>query len=138
MPKSTTPYRNCMNPVVHFEMPAEDRKRMIRFYESVFGWQTKQLGPEMGEFVLATTTKSDGEQNPKKPGTINGGFYQKTDDLSQTTTVTIQVDNITEHRKKVETAGGKLSGDIMDIPGVGSFASFFDTEGNRVNMIQPH
>ena len=33
-----------MNPVVHFEMPAEDRKRMVKFYSTVFGWQTQQLG----------------------------------------------------------------------------------------------
>jgi hypothetical protein len=126
-----------MNPVVHFEMPAEDRKRMISFYASVFGWQTQQLGPEMGEFVLVTTTESENNV-PKKPGTINGGFYQKTGDVSQTTTVTIQVDDIKEHMKKVEAAGGKLSGEPMEIPGVGWFVSFFDTEGNRVNMLQPH
>jgi predicted enzyme related to lactoylglutathione lyase len=126
-----------MNPVVHFEMPADDRKRMAKFYASVFGWQTQQLGPEMGDFVLVTTTESD-NNIPKKPGTINGGFYQKTGDVGQTTTVTIQVDNIKEHRKKIEAAGGKLSGEPMDIPGVGWFASFFDTEGNRVNLIQPH
>ena len=34
-----------MNPVVHFEMPAEDRTRMRAFYEKTFGWQTEQLGP---------------------------------------------------------------------------------------------
>ena len=126
-----------MNPVVHFEMPAEDRKRMVTFYSSVFGWQTQQLGPEMGEFVLVTTT--DSENNvPKKPGTINGGFYQKTGDISQTTTVTIQVDDIKEHMKRIEAAGGRLSGELMEIPAVGWFLSFFDTEGNRVNMLQPH
>jgi predicted enzyme related to lactoylglutathione lyase len=126
-----------MNPVIHFEMPADDRKRMARFYENVFGWQTQQLGPEMGEFVLVTTTESENNV-PKKPSTINGGFYQKTGDVSQTTTVTIQVDNFKEHMKKVEAAGGKLSGEPMEIPGVGLFVSFFDTEGNRVNMLQPH
>jgi hypothetical protein len=126
-----------MNPVVHFEMPAEDRKRMAKFYGSVFGWQTQQLGPEMGEFVLVTTTESDNNM-PKKPGTINGGFYQKTGDVAQTTTVTIQVDDIKAHVKKIEAAGGKLAGEPMEIPGVGWFVSFFDTEGNRVNLIQPH
>ena len=110
---------------------------MIRFYANVFGWQTQQLGPEMGEFVLVTTTDSDNNV-PKKPGMINGGFYQKTGDVSQTTTVTIEVDNIKEHMKKVEAAGGRLSGGPMEIPGVGWFVSFFDTEGNRVNMLQPH
>jgi predicted enzyme related to lactoylglutathione lyase len=37
-----------MNPVVHFEMPAEDRNRMPAFYERTFGWKTEQLAPAMG------------------------------------------------------------------------------------------
>ncbi|MFI5449628.1 MAG: VOC family protein [Candidatus Bathyarchaeia archaeon] len=48
------------------------------------------------------------------------------------------MDDIKEHMKKIEAAGGKLSGEPMDIPGVGWFASFFDTEGNRVDIPQPH
>ena len=48
-----------MNPVVHFEMPAEDRKRMSEFYKKTFGWQTQMLGPEMGDYVVVTTTESD-------------------------------------------------------------------------------
>jgi uncharacterized protein len=46
-----------MDPVIHFEMPAEDGDRVREFYESAFGWQTTPLGPEMGDFVLAFTTK---------------------------------------------------------------------------------
>jgi predicted enzyme related to lactoylglutathione lyase len=65
-----------MNPVVHFEMPAEDRKRMADFYTKVFGWKTQQLGEDMGNYVLAITTDSD-EKGPKKPGAINGGFFPK-------------------------------------------------------------
>lgn len=30
-----------MNPVVHFEMPAEDKKRMSKFYTKAFGWQLR-------------------------------------------------------------------------------------------------
>jgi hypothetical protein len=41
-----------MNPVVHFEMPAEDRKRMADFYTKVFGWKTQQIGEDMGNYVL--------------------------------------------------------------------------------------
>ena len=125
-----------MNPVVHFEMPAEDRKRMASFYSEVFGWQSKQLGPEMGDFVTVVTTESENNM-PKKPGTINGGFYQKTGDVSQTTTVTIQVEDIKAFREKIVKAGGKISGEIMEMPNLGLFLSFFDTEGNRVNLIQP-
>lgn len=126
-----------MNPVIHFEMPAEDKKRMSEFYTRAFGWQTKQLGPEMGEYVFVTTTESD-DKGPKKPGAINGGFFQKTDDKpSQYPSVVIHVDDIKEHMKKVEEAGGKVIGEPWDIPGVGLYVSFFDTEGNRVSMLQP-
>jgi predicted enzyme related to lactoylglutathione lyase len=126
-----------MDPVVHFEMPAEDRKRMSGFYTKAFGWQTNQLGPEMGDYVLVTTTQVDEKMMIKKPGAINGGFFQKTGDTSQYPSVVIQVDDIKESIKKVEEAGGKVPGEPMEIPNVGLIASFFDTEGNRVSMLQP-
>ena len=127
-----------MNPVVHFEMPAEDRKRMADFYTKVFGWKTQQLGEDMGNYVLATTTDSDENGRPKKPGAINGGFFQKTDDKpAQYPSVVIAVEDIREHMTKAEKSGGKVLGEPMDIPGVGLYVSFFDTEGNRVAMIQP-
>ena len=127
-----------MNPVIHFEMPAEDKKRMANFYTRAFGWQTEQLGPEMGEYVVATTTEPDENGRPKKPGAINGGFFQKTDDKpSQYPSVVIAVDDIKEHMRKVEEAGGKVIGEPWAIPGIGSYVSFFDTEGNRVSMLQP-
>ncbi len=127
-----------MNPVVHFEMPAEDRKRMADFYTKVFGWKTQQLGEDMGNYVLATTTDSDANGMPENPGAINGGFFQKTDDKpAQYPSVVIAVEDIKEHMTKVKESGGKVLGEPMDIPGVGLYVSFFDTEGNRVGMIQP-
>ncbi len=125
-----------MNPVVHFEMPADDNKRMITFYSKVFGWGTKELGPEMGNFVTANTTESENNQT-KSPGTINGVFYQKNGGVGQVTTLTIQVGDIAAFRESIVKAGGKISGEIMEMPGLGRFLSFFDTEGNRANLIQP-
>jgi uncharacterized protein len=126
-----------MNPVVHFEMPAADRKRMAQFYTKAFGWQTKMLGPEMGDYVTVTTTDSD-DKGPKKPGAINGGFYPKREDWpAQYPSVVIAVDDIKVSMKNVKNAGGKVLGEPMDIPGVGQYVSFFDTEGNRVSILQP-
>jgi len=131
-----------MNPVVHFEMPAEDRSRMMKFYGSAFGWQTQQLGKEMGEYVLATTTETDENRMVKKPGTINGGFFQKTKQ-DQYPRITIAVDDIREAMKNVKKAGGKVLGGMQkpgepdDIPGVGLYVIFIDTEGNHVSMLQP-
>jgi len=127
-----------MNPVVHFEMPAEDRKRVAVFYTKVFGWQTQLLGPEMGDYVLATTTEPGPDGRPKKPGAINGGFYKKDNEKpAQYPSVVIAVDDIKEHMKKVNKAGGEVLGDPVEIPGIGWYVSFFDTEGNRVSMLQP-
>jgi uncharacterized protein len=126
-----------MNPVVHFEMPAEDRKCMADFYTKVFGWKTQQLGEDMGNYVLAITIDSD-EKGPKKPGAINGGFFQKTDDKPvQYPSIVIAVEDVKEHMKNVEMAEGKVLGEPWDIPGIGVYVSFLDTEGNRVGMIQP-
>jgi predicted enzyme related to lactoylglutathione lyase len=125
------------NPVVHFEMPAEDRKRMAAFYTAAFGWRTQELGAEMGNYVLATTTETD-ENGPKTPGSINGGFYTKSDEMpAQYPSVVIAVDDIEASIAKVSQAGGKVLGQPMEIPGVGQYVSFFDTEGNRLSMLQP-
>jgi predicted enzyme related to lactoylglutathione lyase len=127
-----------MNPVVHFEMPAEDRKRVADFYTKVFGWQTQMLGPEMGDYVLASTTETDEKGRPKTPGAINGGFFPKSNDSpAQYPSVVIAVDDIQAHMKKVEEAGEEVLGEPMEIPGVGLYVAFFDTEGNRVSMLQP-
>jgi uncharacterized protein len=126
-----------MDAVVHFEMPADDRERMSKFYERAFGWHAQMHGPEMGEYVTVATTESD-ENGPKKPGAINGGFYpRKKDWPAQYPSIVIAVDDIQKSIKKVRDAGGNVLGDPMEIPGVGTYVSFMDTEGNRVSMLQP-
>ena len=126
-----------MDPVVHFEMPYDNRERMARFYESVFGWRTQMLGEDMGNYVLATTTETD-EKGPKRPGAINGGFFPKRPDWpAQYPSIVIAVDDIKDSIKKVTDAGGKVLGEPMEIPGVGQYVSITDTEGNRVSMLQP-
>jgi predicted enzyme related to lactoylglutathione lyase len=125
-----------MNPVIHFEMPYEDKDRMADFYTKAFGWQMKKFGEEMGGYVLATTTESD-DNGPKKSGAINGGFYPKTPDAPVEPSVVISIDDIRAAMKKVTDAGGKLLGEPMEIPGIGQYVSFTDTEGNRVSLLQP-
>jgi len=126
-----------MNPVVHFEMPFDNRDRRAKFYGLAFGWQTQMLGEDMGNYVLATTTET-GETGPKKPGAINGGFYPKKPDWpAQYPSIVIAVEDIRQAMKKVTDAGGKVLGEPMSIPGVGQYVSFMDTEGNRISMLEP-
>lgn len=127
-----------MNPVVHFEMPADDRKRMAEFYAKVFGWKYQMLGPEMNDYVTVETTESGKDGRPSQPGSINGGFYPRDKALPDShPSFVIGVEDIHEHCKKVEEAGGTIISKPMMIPGVGWYASFTDTEGNKVSMLQP-
>lgn len=125
-----------MNSVVHFEVPYDDRERMAAFYESVFGWQTQKLGEDMGNYVLATTTETD-ESGPKKPGAINGGFFDRSTSPAQQPSLVITVDDLEAAMKKVDAAGGQLLGEPHDIPGVGRLIYFKDTEGNVNSILQP-
>jgi predicted enzyme related to lactoylglutathione lyase len=137
-----------MNPVVHFEMGYEDRERMVKFYETVFGWKTQSMGPDMGNYVTAQTTETDENRMVQTKGAINGGFYRKTDSpQSQAPSVVVSVDDIQIAMKAVEDTGGKILGGMNEkgehtmepqmIPGVGLWISAMDTEGNRFSILQP-
>ena len=136
------------NPVVHFEMGYKDKQRMVDFYSKVFGWQAKMMGPEMGNYVVVQTSETDEKGMVKKPGAINGGFYQKTENpLSHAPSVVVAVGDIHAAMKEVEAAGGKILGAMdqsgkqsmepQNIPGVGLRISIMDTEGNRLSILQP-
>jgi uncharacterized protein len=130
-----------MNPVVHFEIPADDRERMKNFYAKAFGWTYNQLGNEMGNYTVVMTAESD-QNGPLKPGMINGGFYEKSKD-NQAPSLVIAVDDINVAMNKIKEAGGKVLGGSKGdgtpdpIPGVGLFISFIDTEGNKLSVLQP-
>jgi predicted enzyme related to lactoylglutathione lyase len=125
------------NPVVHFEMPYKDSKRVAEFYNKVFGWKMSDTGEQMGHYVTAETAETDENRMVKTPGTINGGFY----DLNMTQaspepSVVISVNDLKEAMKNVEEAGGELLGEPQEIPGIGLWVSFKDSEGNRVSILQ--
>lgn len=127
------------NPVVHFEMPATDLKRVKKFYEDAFSWNMNQLGEEMGNYLLAGTVDIDEKtQMPKTPGAINGGFWVPDENTPpQPPHVVVSVDNLEESIETVKNAGGEILGEPMDIPGIGNYVSIKDTEGNIVGMLQP-
>ncbi|MBS3131270.1 VOC family protein [Candidatus Woesearchaeota archaeon] len=125
-----------MDPVVHFEMPAEDKKRAKKFYEKVFGWKMQQLGHDMGDYLLATTSPMDENSMHINKGAINGGFYQKGEN-GIIPHIVIAVKDLKKSTDAVKKSGGKIEGEPMSIPGIGDFVMFKDTEGNRVGMLQP-
>ena len=128
---------NNMNPVVHFEMPYENHERLIKFYTNAFGWQMQKMGEEMEDYVTASTTETDENRMVKIPGTINGSFFKKNPETPSIPSLVIAVNNITDAMKKISDSGGKVLGEPVEIPGIGQYVSFSDTEGNRVSILQP-
>ena len=128
-----------MDPVVHFELPYDNRERIARFYEAAFGWKLQMLGEDMGNYVLATTAERDLMPEGKaNRGAINGGFFQRSPGMpGQHPSVVIGVQDIQAAMKAVGKAGGEVLGTPMEIPGVGRYVAFHDTERNRLSMLQP-
>lgn len=124
------------NPVVHFEMPYEDQARLTQFYQQAFGWGMQSTGPEMGDYVSAQTAPTDENRMVTSPGTINGGFYPLTPDAPAHPSVVIAVGDISAAMRNITEAGGTVLGEPVEIPGIGHYVSFTDTEGNRVSLLQ--
>jgi uncharacterized protein len=122
------------NRIVHFEIEAADRDRAKNFYAAAFGWQLEQMGDEMSNYVIVTTG------DPKEPGGINGGIYATPPGASKELNAyscVIGVDDIDKAMGDVQSAGGEVMGDKMDIPSIGTFVRCKDTEGNIFTMLQP-
>ena len=124
-----------MGKVVHFEIPVDDPARAKEFYRSAFEWQLDDQDMGGGQIYTTVITTPTDEQSrlPTEPGAINGGLMQRTPD-TPTPVITIGVDGIDDALKKVEAGGGSIVQPRTEIPGVGAFAYFKDSEGNVVGL----
>lgn len=114
-----------MSRVIHFEIPAEDPKKVVNFYKQVFKWEIQKW--EYGDYWLVST----GPEN--EPG-INGAIYPKESD--SLVRDTINVDSFQESKEKIESNGGKMLTGKMSIPGMGYNGLFQDIEGNIFGIIE--
>ena len=90
-----------------FELPADDTKRAIAFYERVFGWTiTKRGGPK--DYWLVVTGPDE------EPG-INGVIAPRRP--GQVTVNTISVGSVDDCMKKIVDAGGNIMIPKQAIPG---------------------
>ena len=81
-----------MNPVVHFEIPSEDKARAKKFYSEVFGWMISDMAFGDETYTAAITTPSNEQTGmPNKPGAINGDIFDREDKL-KTPVININVE----------------------------------------------
>jgi uncharacterized protein len=122
-----------MNKVVHFEIPSDDRARAKKFYGEVFGWSLQDMPVGEDVYTIAITSPVDEKFMHKESGAINGGIFQKSTEVP-TPVITIDVESIDEHAKKIEAAGGKLVVPKAEVPEMGFYAYFKDSEGNLMGL----
>ena len=116
-----------MSRVVHFEIPADDPKRAIKFYEKVFDWQIEKWDGPIEYWLIMT-----GEED--KLG-IDGGLTRREDPTTGVEN-TIDVKDLDASLTNVKTHGGKVIRPRMAVPGVGWMAYIKDTEGNVFGLME--
>lgn len=128
------------NPIVHFEIPADDVERAKKFYETLFGWEIIQFdmpadGSTQGDpYFIIRTAETDKDGMIKKPGAINGGMMKRKS-AGQPFMNYIHVASVEEKLKAVEKNGGTVCMPRTEIgKGMGWIAAFKDTEGNLIGL----
>ncbi len=118
------------NPIVHFEIPADDVGRAQTFYQKTFGWKIKKFPmPEGTPEYWGVTTKD-------KTGGIDGGLMKRMMP-GQPFMNYVTVNSIDAFLQKVEANGGTVALPKQEIgANMGWIAAFKDTEGNLMGLHQ--
>jgi predicted enzyme related to lactoylglutathione lyase len=116
-----------MSRIIHFEIPADDPKRAIKFYEKVFDWQIEKWDGPIEYWLIMT-----GEED--KPG-IDGGLARREDPTTGVEN-TIDVKDLDASLANVKAHGGEVIRPRMAVPGVGWMAYIKDTEGNVFGLME--
>ncbi len=121
-----------MDKIVHFEIPGDDREKVGKFYQEIFGWHLIPM-PQMEYTIIHTGPTDDQTGMSKEVGFINGGFFKRTGER-QNPTLVIDVKSIDETVKKIEANGGKIIEPKMPVGDMGFVAYFKDSEGNVLGI----
>lgn len=128
------------NPIVHFEIPADDVERAVTFYTTVFDWKIEKFdmpsdGSTGGEpYYMVRTTEIDADNMAKTPGAINGGLMKR-QQPGQAFMNYISVTSIDESLATITKFGGTSIMPRTAIgPEMGWVAIFRDTEGNLMGL----
>lgn len=114
------------NRVTHFEIPADDPERNMKFFKEAFGWIFKQDGDRLYWFAISGDESTPG---------INGAVMKKRV-AGQPLVNSIDVDDIDGACAKIEKAGGKIIIPKWHIPGFGFIAFFADPDSNMHGIAQ--
>jgi predicted enzyme related to lactoylglutathione lyase len=149
--------------VVHFEIPADDPERAVRFYSELFGWEFQRwggiqeagasaeagtTGPERDvsaqksggaggagpEYWLISTVPTDEQGRPTRAG-VNGGLMRRQHPGHGPLNY-ISVESADEYATNAERLGADVVVPKMPVPGMGWFIWLKDPEGNVFGIWQ--
>jgi uncharacterized protein len=95
-------------------------------------WRLDVL-PELQYTNVLTTPVDEQTRQPREPGAINGGMFERTGDLAHPI-ITVDVDDIDAALERISSLGGSVVLAKTAIPGMGYYGYFRDTEGNVLGL----
>jgi hypothetical protein len=121
-----------MPTIQHFEIPADDVERAIKFYKGVFDWTMQKLGNPQDpskDYWFFDTKDENGNKG------IGGGLMKR-QAPEHTVTNYITVRSVDDYASKIEEAGGKVIMPKTEIPDMGFIIVFLDTENNMFGLYE--
>jgi predicted enzyme related to lactoylglutathione lyase len=118
--------------IVHFEIPAENVEKLMKFYRDLFGWRMEKA--EGMDYWLIETVPVDEKRQPIRQG-VNGGMYKKGQPETRILNY-FAVESVDEYLKKITALGGKTIMSKQEIPQIGWSAIAADPEGNYFALFQ--
>ena len=112
------------NKLAHFAIEADDVQRARTFYEAVFGWQFVPWGPPDFYLVRGAGVGAALQQRREPLPAGRKGFE-----------CSFAVDDLDAAVRRIEEAGGRITGPRHAIPSVGDLVQFMDTEQNEAIII---
>jgi len=98
----------------------------VRFYSTLFGWDAQDMGEEAGHYTIVS-----------KDGLQVAAFNTAQDPGPPRWTTYVNVDDVDDVAKRVESAGGTVVMAPMDVMTAGRMAIFQDTTGAFIAAWQP-
>lgn len=121
-----------MPTVEHFELPADDPNRATEFYKAVFNWELEKWSnaenPDKDYWFIKT-------RDQKGNFGISGGLMKR-QSADHKVTNYITVNSIDEYSAKITEKGGMTLVPKSEIPNMGYYSIFLDTEGNMMGLYE--
>jgi uncharacterized protein len=110
----------------HIEIPADDAGRAKNFYGELFGWKFADEIPGFEGYHMFST--------PVGEAGMAGAIGKRGEMAPEKVRSYVHVDSIDDSLSKITALGGTVVEPKAEVPGMGWYAVFADTEGNELAL----